>query len=235
MPEDPTNPYEPPGVKPDSPRALAAASASRAARLRAGYRRYELVLRALGLVNDIGFGLSLVMIAGPVWVLAAVRWNGVGIEGSPLMWPIFFVQRFLFFPAFAALHFALGRGLRRLQPWARSAQMLVSALVVLSQLAGFALLPSGRRPVWANVLALLVVVAHVVILYVLASGRGARVVSDRYRAVVEATSALKPRMGWPVLAGVVVFALVANAGVMGVHQSLAPYLVSWVWPAPAPE
>jgi hypothetical protein len=235
MSEDPMNPYEPPGVEPDPPRALTAVSASRAERLRAGYRRYELFLRALGLMNDIGFGLSLVMIAGCVVVVAASRWSGAMDEGPSLMWPSFFVQGFLFFPAFAALHFALGRGLRRLQPWARKTQMGLSALVALSQLAGFALLPSGRRPVWDNLLALLVLVAHVVILYLLASGRGARVVSDRYRAAVEATSDRKPRMGWPTLAGVVVFSLVADAGVMILHQSVAFYLVSWVWPAAAPE
>jgi hypothetical protein len=151
------------------------------------------------------------------------------------MWPIFFVQRFMFYPVFAALHFALGRGLRSLQPWARSAQMGVSALVVLSLLASFAFLPSGRRPVIDNLFALLVVVAHVLILYVLASPRGARVVSERYRAVVEATSTRRPRMSWPMLAGVVAFALFANAGIARVHQSLAPYLVSWAWPADAPE
>jgi hypothetical protein len=235
MTEDPMNPYEPPGVEPDVRRPRSAVDATRAARVRSGHRRDESFLRALGLMNDIGFGLSALLAAGSALFLVSLRWSGIEPEGPPEMWPVFFLQRFLLLPAFAALHFALGRGLRRLQPWARRAQMGVSGAVVLGQLAGQVFLPSGRRPVWANAAALAVLVVHVAILYALASPRVARVVSDRYRAVVEATPTLKPRLGLGALAGVVVFALVADVGVIGTHQSLAPYLVAWLWPAAAPQ
>lgn len=225
MTDDATNPYVAPRAEPEAPEA--AGKASEGPSLQCDLLLYESFLKALGLANYIGAGLSVFMILGSLWVWITMKSQIVGPTG---LWRVFVWQRFVVLPAFVALHFALGSGLNRLRPWARAVQVALSALVVLVQLVGRFLHPILGLPVWANLLALAVVVTHVGVFYYLTSPQCTRVVSPRYRAAVDASPGPRDRPGPLRLVGAIALAVVVDVGILGMQQSLVYVIWSWLPP-----
>jgi hypothetical protein len=235
MENEPVNPYEPPADAESLSGRRATVCPSRAATLRRKCAAAETFVRVLVWVNYIGFGLNLLLIAGSIWVTIVLRGSNLGRSLSASAWTVFLLHRFALAPLFAGLHFALGRGLSRLEPWARAAQLLLSVAVVGLLLLSRIWFGTANLPGASHVLAFLTVAAHVGIAYVLTSRLGTRVFGPRYHAVVEATPGLGRRPGWMILLGTLIAGLIVSAGVGSLSLSLATVLGPWLTPPqPAP-
>jgi hypothetical protein len=228
MSDEGPNPYEAPAAAAELPPAGRVIDPARAARVRRKCLPYERFFVVVGLANYIGAGLSVVYLVGSVGFVVAMR-AAVERFMTPELWALFAAQRFVVL-LFAGLHYALGRGLTRLRPWARNAQLVLSVSVVGLFLADRLLFRSVERPLEANLIGLTVVAIQAGVAYVLASRNGARVVTRRYRAVVAATPGVRPRLGWPTLVGVIVLALIADVGILATHQYLTRVLLNLLPP-----
>jgi hypothetical protein len=172
------NPYAP-------PRAHVAdidSASTDAERIRKEHIKREASIRSVGVLYYIGGGF---MVLAGIGLLVSFNLMPEAPERSFLiiMAPIYL--------GLGALSIAVGRGLRTLQPWARTVCLILSFLGLL----GF---PVGT-------------LVNAYILYLLISAQGKRVFEDDYRGIVAATPHIKYRtsiVAWVIL-GVLLLAIVA--------------------------
>jgi hypothetical protein len=174
------NPYAPPKAHV----ADVAAPASEAEATRQEHVKHEAAVRSIGILYYIGGGMMA--------VAAAVILAGVNVTELAALGLAFGIG----YLVLGALSIAVGRGVRLLQPWARTTSIVLAAIGLL----GF---PIGT-------------LINAYILYLLLSAKGKRIFEPDYRDIVAATPHVKYRTSivvWIVL-GVLVIAMAWIAAVI---------------------
>jgi hypothetical protein len=173
------NPYAPPRANVDD----VSGANSEAEKIREEHIKHEASIRSIGILYYLSGGLlsvaGVLLLAG----IASTKLQGVVAFVSPI------------YLAFGVLFILVGRGLRKLQSWARTTGIVLAAIGLL----GF---PLGT-------------LLNGYILYLLLAKKGKRIFEDDYKDIIEATPHVKYRTSiivWIVL-GLLVLAI---AGIIAV-------------------
>ncbi len=156
---------------------------------RRAYIQHEASVRAIGSLNYIamfflGIIAPILIVFGIMAFIAPEQLN----EENPEVLGAIMLVGGLFVLGVAVLSFFLGRGLRRLQPWSRWTQGVLSAIQIPASLIGLnpvGLLISGY------------------ITYLMFSEKSAFIFTDHYKGIMRRTPHIKPRTSiivWIVLA-----------------------------------
>ena len=175
------NPYAPPKAAVED----VVAFSGEAEEIRREHIQREAAIRSIGILYYIG-GVALCVVALAALAGSNAGLVGMGVKGKA---PLGFMGVFLL--AFAVGALFVGRGLRKLRPWARIASIVMSILGLLNP-------PTGT-------------LVNIYILYLLFSEKGRRIFESDYPEIVAATPDVKARTSivvW-VFVGLLVVALLA--------------------------
>ena len=148
-----------------------------AEQIRRQYLRHERAIQSVGSLYDIG-GIFLLACA------LVATFAAFGTAGSA-----FDIGRAVFFGCIAAVHFAIGRGLNALAPWAAIPVGVLSTIGLLAcPIGGVAI--AGFSPI-VLVVGLIGTVINSYILYLIFGRKGQVVFSPEYREVIRQTPHVK--------------------------------------------
>jgi hypothetical protein len=205
------NPYAPPltSIEPPAP-----AVDERALALRRKNLGHETAIRSLGMVHFLCAGIDTALVAIALFSSLEIG-GGKWARMSPRGRVDWVSQVFVATPPLIGIHLFLGRGLRRLEPWAFRGQVGLSVAV----LAGFFV--TSYWPLYGDFLPDLYLVckfvygiAHFAVLYYFLSSMCRRVFEPSHRVAVGETPELRLRRNWLLTAGIVPFAIAFDWGVL---------------------
>jgi hypothetical protein len=198
----------------------------RAVALRRRNLGHERAFRAIATVNVLGAGLVVIFIAVNLFYL--FKANGIWSGWTPGDRTFALRVLGLVFPALIIFHLALGWGLRRFEPWAFYAQVILSGAAILSFFVswGFG---------WANdafadfsiATAVLSGIAHFAILYYLLGTNARRLVSPDFREAVAETPHLRTRRLGPIMVGIIPYSLAFEWSLLSLARDVTR-LIGWV-------
>jgi hypothetical protein len=166
------------------------------------------------------------LVANGVRILTAVV--GRGIDWRSLLMIQWVVGGFVFLPAAALVLVKLGIELLRRQLRAWRVQVLLSGIAIFFLSVKYApLVVRGPRN-WESMAAETAFAAKALILWILLSKRGFRIISPRYATIVAATPSLSRKLGFWAIMGAVVLSAPLGLGLLGLVQWLgtqAAYLL----------
>jgi hypothetical protein len=224
-PDDPPNPYAPPGAPLEPSERPPEPEPSTPEDIRLEGLRRERTVRALGVAS---FGAAFIVTAGVAF--NAIRGRellepGV-LEQIPYFYRVdYFASAFVVPPLLVVLHILLGRGFLRLEPEARRLQIGLSASILAAFVLNRVLIPNDFTNIWMFKYASFGI-AHVATLYFLTERRCARVFSEGYRETVEATPDLKARLGPLVVIGALLWGVAAGWGDDSLAKAIGRHLAT---------
>lgn len=156
---------------------------------RRAYIQHEASVRAIGALNYIAM-VAMGMLACGLFVGGGLAFfeSSQPDDLDPQVLAVIMIVGGLLSLGFSVLSFFLGRGLRRLQSWARWTQGVLSSIQIPLSLLGF------------NPIGLLI---SIYITYLMFTEKSTVVFSDHYKAIIQRTPHIRPRTSmvvWVVLA-----------------------------------
>lgn len=180
---------------------------SEAEAVRRLYLGHEAAVKSIGLLHYLGAFIGTIAVVGTLVVLAA------SVRGEALSLALVGVATYC---VLTGGNYALGYGLRRLQPWARWTEatfFLFGLLSTFAMMIGMFVMKSAELAIPSIV----GITIYSYVLYLLLSPKGAMVFSPGYRAIIEKTPHIKYKTSWIVkLAIAIFFGVITLAVVLGV-------------------
>jgi hypothetical protein len=209
---DEINPYAPPLTSLERPELTVADE--RAVVIRRKNLGHETAIRAIGMVHFLCAGIDAVLVTIALYSSLEIglgMWSRMASR-ERVDWV---TQVFVAIPPLIGMHIFLGRGLRRLEPWAFRVQVGLSGAV----LAGFIItlywqLFGEFFPDLSLVSKFAYGIAHFAVLYYFLSSKCRRVFEPSHREAVVETPELKVRRSWLLIVGIVPFAIAFDWGVL---------------------
>jgi hypothetical protein len=215
-PSDESNPFSPPDGEPGP---VAVDGRPSFHEYRQACLDHETFLRCLGLAD------ILCSLAGTLLVANGVR-NLTAVVGRGFDWRSFVmiqwvVGSFVFVPALALVLVKLGIELARRQLRAWRVQVLLSGIAIFFLSVKYATSVVRDPRSWQSMAVEAVFAANALILWVLLSKRGFRIISPRYATIVAATPSLSRKLGvWAIL-GAALLSAPLGLGLLALVQWLS--------------
>jgi hypothetical protein len=191
---------------------------------------HETFLRCLGLADILCASAGALVVANAGRILTAAV--GRGFDWRSFLMIQWVVGSFVFLPVLALVLVKLGIELARRQLRAWRVQVLLSGIAILFLSVKYATSVVRDPRGWQSMAVEAVFAANALILWILLSKRGFRIISPRYATIVAVTPSLNRKLGvWAIL-GAVVLSAPLGLGLLGLVQWLstqAAYLLEPVF------
>jgi hypothetical protein len=182
-PAEPINPYAAPRAEAGAPVADLAGDLAEAEAIRRAHLGHEASVQSIGSLHLLSAFFAAIGVIGAGALLVQTAEEGARLRALAML---------VGYVASMGVNFALGLGLRRLQPWARWTEAAFTSLgAAFSLLVILVALITGMMPLLLIYGVGLLILGY--ILYLLLSRKGTVVFSPQYRTIVEKTPHLKYR------------------------------------------